>query len=123
MRAFSAGEKDRRRLRAELTRRNAKADSPAAWAKRRVGEVREAVPAHALRVGDEALLLRRGDRWRRAAGAWVQAGACLLGGLKRRRLIQQQAEVRVLSVLTVDVVEGRIQAVRIVRNPDKLRHL
>jgi RNA polymerase sigma-70 factor (ECF subfamily) len=26
-------------------------------------------------------------------------------------------------VLTVDVVEGRIQAVRIVRNPDKLAHL
>jgi RNA polymerase sigma-70 factor, ECF subfamily len=26
-------------------------------------------------------------------------------------------------VLTVDVVDGRIQAVRIVRNPDKLAHL
>jgi RNA polymerase sigma-70 factor (ECF subfamily) len=36
---------------------------------------------------------------------------------------QEQAEVRVWSVLTVDVVEGRIQAVRIVRNPDKLGHL
>jgi RNA polymerase sigma-70 factor (ECF subfamily) len=33
------------------------------------------------------------------------------------------AELRVLSVLTVDVVEGRIQTVRIVRNPDKLGHL
>ena len=33
------------------------------------------------------------------------------------------AEVRVWSVLTVDVVDGRIQAVRIVRNPDKLAHL
>ncbi len=32
-------------------------------------------------------------------------------------------EIRVWSVLTVDVVDGRIQAVRIVRNPDKLRHL
>jgi RNA polymerase sigma-70 factor (ECF subfamily) len=31
--------------------------------------------------------------------------------------------VRVWSVLTVDVVEGRIQTVRIVRNPDKLAHL
>jgi len=29
----------------------------------------------------------------------------------------------VLSVLTVDVFEGRIQAVRVVRNPDKLGHL
>jgi len=26
-------------------------------------------------------------------------------------------------VLTVDVVDGRIQAVRIMRNPDKLGHL
>jgi RNA polymerase sigma-70 factor (ECF subfamily) len=29
----------------------------------------------------------------------------------------------VWSVLTVDVVDGRIQTVRVVRNPDKLRHL
>jgi RNA polymerase sigma-70 factor, ECF subfamily len=35
----------------------------------------------------------------------------------------EQAELRVWSVLTVDVVDGRIQAVRIVRNPDKLAHL
>ena len=34
-----------------------------------------------------------------------------------------QAELRVWSVLTVDVVAGRIQTVRIVRNPDKLGHL
>jgi RNA polymerase sigma-70 factor, ECF subfamily len=36
---------------------------------------------------------------------------------------EQQAELRVWSVLTVDVVDGRIQTVRIVRNPDKLGHL
>jgi RNA polymerase sigma-70 factor (ECF subfamily) len=35
----------------------------------------------------------------------------------------QQAAVEVWEVLTVDVVEGRIQAIRIVRNPDKLGHL
>jgi RNA polymerase sigma-70 factor (ECF subfamily) len=35
----------------------------------------------------------------------------------------QHAELRVLSVLTVDVVEGRIRTVRVVRNPDKLAHL
>jgi RNA polymerase sigma-70 factor (ECF subfamily) len=35
----------------------------------------------------------------------------------------EQAERRVSSVLTVDVVDGRIQTVRIVRNPDKLAHL
>jgi RNA polymerase sigma-70 factor (ECF subfamily) len=34
-----------------------------------------------------------------------------------------ERDVRVLSVLTVDVVGGRIQTVRIVRNPDKLAHL
>jgi RNA polymerase sigma-70 factor (ECF subfamily) len=33
------------------------------------------------------------------------------------------AEIRVRSVLTVDVVDGRIQTVRIVGNPDKLAHL
>ncbi len=32
-------------------------------------------------------------------------------------------ELRVWSVLTVDVVDGRIQAIRVVRNPDKLQHL
>jgi RNA polymerase sigma-70 factor, ECF subfamily len=31
--------------------------------------------------------------------------------------------VRIWEVLTLDVVDGRIQAVRIVRNPDKLGHL
>ena len=41
----------------------------------------------------------------------------------RDALPQQDAEVRVWSVLTVDVVDGRIQTVRIVRNPDKLGHL
>jgi RNA polymerase sigma-70 factor, ECF subfamily len=34
-----------------------------------------------------------------------------------------QAETHVWQVLTVDVVDGRIQTVRIVRNPDKLAHL
>jgi RNA polymerase sigma-70 factor (ECF subfamily) len=34
-----------------------------------------------------------------------------------------EAGVEVWSVLTVDVVDGRIQTVRVVRNPDKLAHL
>jgi RNA polymerase sigma-70 factor (ECF subfamily) len=38
-------------------------------------------------------------------------------------VVGHQAEVRVFDVLTVDVVDGRIQTVRIVRNPDKLSHL
>jgi RNA polymerase sigma-70 factor (ECF subfamily) len=36
---------------------------------------------------------------------------------------QDTGEARVFDVLAVDVVEGRIQTVRIVRNPDKLAHL
>ena len=35
----------------------------------------------------------------------------------------REGPVRVWDVLTVDVVDGRIQTVRIVRNPDKLAHL
>jgi RNA polymerase sigma-70 factor (ECF subfamily) len=45
------------------------------------------------------------------------------GGRTSRAGSQQPAEVRAWSVLTVDVVAGRIQTVRIVRNPDKLGHL
>jgi RNA polymerase sigma-70 factor, ECF subfamily len=35
----------------------------------------------------------------------------------------QETPVEIWEVLTVDVVEGKIQTVRIVRNPDKLSHL
>ena len=45
------------------------------------------------------------------------------GGRTTRPVARHQAELRVWNVLTVDVVEGRIEAVRIVRNPDKLGHL
>jgi RNA polymerase sigma-70 factor (ECF subfamily) len=45
------------------------------------------------------------------------------GGRAAGAVPAQQAELRVWSVLTVDVVEGRIQTVRIVRNPDKLGHV
>jgi RNA polymerase sigma-70 factor, ECF subfamily len=44
-------------------------------------------------------------------------------GSRTTRAVPEQAEIRVWSVLTVDVVDGRIQTVRIVRNPDKLGHL
>ena len=53
------------------------------------------------------------------------------GGGRRRRVIVNGApgrlligaDGRVTDVLTVDVAEGRIQAIRVVRNPEKLRHL
>jgi RNA polymerase sigma-70 factor, ECF subfamily len=48
----------------------------------------------------------------------------LAGGRETARVAaQKQAGLRVWDVLTVDVVEGRIQTVRSVRNPDKLGHL
>jgi RNA polymerase sigma-70 factor (ECF subfamily) len=40
-----------------------------------------------------------------------------------RSVVERDAELRVWEVLTVDIVNGRIQTVRIVRNPDKLDHL
>ncbi len=64
----------------------------------------------------------------REAQARLQAGDL---DAKRLAAVMRQARpaagaaapVRVLSVLTVDVVAGRIHAVRIVRNPDKLAHV
>jgi RNA polymerase sigma-70 factor (ECF subfamily) len=52
-----------------------------------------------------------------------QLAAVMKSAREARAAPEQQAEVRVSSVLTVDVVDGRIQTVRVVRNPDKLRHL
>ena len=63
-------------------------------------------------------LLKSGDVDAKELGALV-LGA---GNPAGRVVAQRQAEVRVWEVLAVDVVEGRIQTVRIVRNPDKLGH-
>jgi RNA polymerase sigma-70 factor (ECF subfamily) len=49
--------------------------------------------------------------------------ALMIGALADRYRLDPEAETRVVDVLTVDVVDGRIQTVRIVRNPDKLGHL
>jgi RNA polymerase sigma-70 factor, ECF subfamily len=49
--------------------------------------------------------------------------ALMVRALDRHRTAPEAAELHVHDVLTVDVVDGRIQAVRIVRNPDKLAHL
>ena len=71
-----------------------------------------------------------GEAERRAvekALALLKAGdvnaARVMRDLAARVVAKDQGEPRVFDVLTVDVVEGRIQAVRIVRNPDKLGHL
>ena len=74
--------------------------------------------AERLAVGKALALLKSGDVDAKELAAVVMRE--LAGS---RRPTQDQAEVRVWDVLTVDVVEGRIQTVRIVRNPDKLAHL
>jgi RNA polymerase sigma-70 factor (ECF subfamily) len=68
-------------------------------------------------AGDRALaLVRSGELDAERFAALVQEG-------RRASVTGEPAVVRVLSVLTVDVADGRIQTVRIVRNPDKLSHL
>ena len=74
--------------------------------------------AERLAVSKALALLKSGDVDAKELAAHVMRD--LAGS---RRTTQEQAEVRVWDVLTVDVVEGRIQTVRIVRNPDKLAHL
>ena len=69
---------------------------------------------------------------RRAHAARVgQAGARALGGVTLRRVevngqpgaIALDPEGRVVNVMALDIADGRIQAIRSVVNPDKLRHL
>jgi RNA polymerase sigma-70 factor, ECF subfamily len=72
--------------------------------------------------GEKALaLLKSGDLDAKQLAALVKRARDAAG--PTTRAVPEEAKVRVWSVLTVDVVEGRIQAVRIVRNPDKLGHL
>jgi RNA polymerase sigma-70 factor (ECF subfamily) len=68
-------------------------------------------------AGERALaLLKAGDE--------QQLAAHMMELARRFRATRaDQSDVRVRDVLTVDIVEGRIQTVRIVRNPDKLAHL
>ena len=85
-------------------------------AERQLGEAERLAAEKAL------ALLKSGDVDANQLAALVKAARDAAGG-RTRAVPQQQAEVQVSSVLTVDVVEGRIQTVHIVRNPDKLGHL
>ncbi len=67
--------------------------------------------------------LKSGDIDAKQLAALVKEGRDAAAGRTSAAVPQQPAELRVWSVLTVDVVEGRIQAVRVMRNPDKLGHL
>jgi RNA polymerase sigma-70 factor (ECF subfamily) len=68
-------------------------------------------------------LMQSGDVDASELAALVREARERAGGQATGAVAGEQAEIRVWSVLTVDVVEGRIQTVRIVRNPDKLGHL
>ena len=68
-------------------------------------------------------LLKSDDIDETELAALMKSARDAAGSRTPRPVPEQQDEIRVWSVLTVDVVEGRIQAVRIVRNPDKLGHL
>jgi RNA polymerase sigma-70 factor (ECF subfamily) len=68
-------------------------------------------------------LLRASDGDAKQLAALVNNAREAAGGRTTPRFPEQQTELRVWSVLTVDVVQGQIQTVRIVRNPDKLGHL
>jgi RNA polymerase sigma-70 factor (ECF subfamily) len=70
------------------------------------------------------------ERVARTLTAWVRAGR-RIAGLDLRRahvngqpgLVVADGEGRPVAVWALDVAEGRIQAIRSVANPDKLRHL
>jgi RNA polymerase sigma-70 factor (ECF subfamily) len=80
--------------------------------------------AERLAVEKALALLKSGDVDATQLAALVMGGRDVAGRCRATRAgVQDQAEVRVQDVLTVDVVAGRIQTVRIMRNPDKLRHL
>ncbi len=76
------------------------------------------------RAAEKALALLRSDDTDAKQFVALVKRAREAGGRRTAPAVPgEPAEVRVRSVLTVDVVDGRIQAVRIVRNPDKLGHL
>ena len=86
-------------------------------AERQLGE------AERLAADKVLAFLKSGDVDAKELAALVKGARDAAGGRPPRAIPPHQAEVQVWSVLTVDVVEGRIQTVRIVRNPDKLGHL
>jgi RNA polymerase sigma-70 factor (ECF subfamily) len=79
--------------------------------------------AERLAVEKGLELLQSGDVDAKQLAELAKGAGDAPGGQTTPAIPEQQAEVRVWSVLTVDVVEGRIQTIRIVRNPDKLGHL
>jgi RNA polymerase sigma-70 factor, ECF subfamily len=74
----------------------------------------------------ERLAVEKGLALLKAGDSDEEELATLIRDVANRRRAKHAGhhpELRVWEVLTVDVVEDRIQTVRIVRNPDKLDHL
>jgi RNA polymerase sigma-70 factor, ECF subfamily len=78
--------------------------------------------AERLALQNALALITSGDLDAEQLAALAKRGRDATGETTRS-MPAERAELRVWSVLTVDVVDGRIQTVRIVRNPDKLGHL
>jgi RNA polymerase sigma-70 factor (ECF subfamily) len=72
-------------------------------------------------VGVENAARMFGGLGRRFAGSGLQVEPHEVNG--QPGAIVRDPEGRVINVLTVDVLDGRIQVIRSVINPDKLRHL
>jgi RNA polymerase sigma-70 factor (ECF subfamily) len=68
---------------------------------------------------------RSGELERRRVTVNGQPGRVIMGPAEPEfgDAERSAAERRVVSVFTVDVVDGRIQTVRVIRNPDKLAHV
>jgi RNA polymerase sigma-70 factor (ECF subfamily) len=68
---------------------------------------------------------RSGELERRRVTVNGQPGRVIMGPAEPELgdAERSAAERRVVSVFTVDVVDGRIQTVRVIRNPDKLAHV
>jgi RNA polymerase sigma-70 factor (ECF subfamily) len=79
--------------------------------------------AERLEAQKALALLQAGDVDAKQLAALVKDAREAAAGQTTPAAPVQHAELRVWSVLTVDVVQGQIQTVRIVRNPDKLGHI
>jgi RNA polymerase sigma-70 factor, ECF subfamily len=85
-------------------------------------------PGRVVRGPAELPLTDAARRAAEEAAAAFQSGAleqheleAMVDDSRRDRPVT--TDIRIWSVLTVDVLDGRIHAIRIVRNPDKLAHL
>jgi len=72
-------------------------------------------------VGLDNVARMFGGLGRRFAGSWLEVERHEVNG--QPGAVFRDASGRVINVLALDVLDGRIQVIRSVINPDKLRHL